>query len=220
MATGESPGKSPGKIRVVAVDDHPVMLLGISEAARAAAVPVSVIATSRTVDGLDVAEGQADVALLDLRLSDGSRPKENVVRLIDLGMACLVFTDRSHLPLMSEAVTAGARGIVLKHQSAAELLEAVCAVGNGSSFLPVELAEMLARASSSRPHLTDREVEVLGLLFEGLVTKQVARKLELQESTVKEHLKRIRGKYAALGRPVSTRVELIQRAMEDGYVDR
>ena len=61
---------------------------------------------------------------------------------------------------------------------------------------------------------------LLGLLFEGLVTKQVARKLELQESTVKEHLKRIRGKYAALGRPVSTRVELIQRAMEDGYVGR
>jgi DNA-binding NarL/FixJ family response regulator len=196
------------------------MLLGIGEAARAAQVPLSLVATSRTVDGLDLTAGQADVAVLDLHLSDGSRPKDNVLRLTDLGMACLVFTDRSHLPLMSEAVSAGARGIVLKHQSATELVEAVCAVGNGSSFLPVELAEMLARASSSRPHLTDREVEVLGLLFEGLVTKQVARKLELQESTVKEHLKRIRGKYAALGRPVSTRVELIQRAMEDGYVGR
>jgi DNA-binding NarL/FixJ family response regulator len=181
---------------------------------------VRLVASSRTVEGLDVSAGEADVALLDLHLSDGSRPKENVGRLIDLGMACLVFTDRSNVPLMSEAVTAGARGIVLKHQSPTQLVEAVCAVGSGSSFLPVELAEMLARATSSRPHLTDREVEVLGHLFEGLVTKQVARKLELQESTVKEHLKRIRGKYAALGRPVSTRVELIQRAMEDGYVGR
>ena len=216
MATGES----PGKIRVAAVDDHPVMLLGIGEAARAAEVPVALVATARTVAGLAVAEGQADVAVLDLRLSDGSRPKENVTRLIGLGMACLVFADRAQVPLMYEAVHAGARGIVLKHQSPAQLVEAVCAVGSGSSFMPVELAEMLARASSSRPQLTDREVEVLELLFEGLVTKQVARKLELQESTVKEHLKRIRGKYAALGRPVSTRVELIQRAMEDGYVGR
>ncbi len=205
---------------MAAIDDHPVMLLGIKEAARAAEVPLHLVASSRTVDGLDVDQGEADVALLDLHLSDGSRPKENVGRLLDLGMACLVFTDRTNVPLMSEAVSAGARGIVLKHQTPAQLVEAVHAVGTGSSFLPVELAEMLARATSSRPHLTDREVEVLGLLFEGLVTKQVARKLELQESTVKEHLKRIRGKYAALGRPVSTRVELIQRAMEDGYVGR
>jgi len=211
-------GDKQGHIRVAAVDDHPVMLLGIAEAAREAHVPLTLVASARTVDGLEVDEGDADVALLDLRLSDGTRPKDNVVRLTAMGMACLVFTDRQHLPLMSEAVTAGARGIVLKHQSPSQLVEAVCAVGGGSSFLPVELAELLARASSSRPHLTDREVEVLGLLFEGLVTKQVARKLDLQESTVKEHLKRIRGKYAALGRPVSTRVELIQRAMEDGYV--
>jgi DNA-binding NarL/FixJ family response regulator len=73
---------------------------------------------------------------------------------------------------------------------------------------------------SLRPQLTEREVQVLNLLYQGLVTKQVARKLDLRESTVKEHLKRIRGKYTALGRPVSTRVELIQRAVEDGYVEQ
>ena len=52
-----------------------------------------------------------------------------------------------------------------------------------------------------------------------MVSKQVARQLDLAESTIKEHLKRIRGKYAALGRPVKTRIELLQRAVEDGYVD-
>ena len=207
-----------GELRVAAVDDHPVMLLGIHEASRRIAQKVHVVATARSVADLGLQHGEADVGVLDLRLSDGSRPKDNVSRLLDLGMRCLVFTDQANLPLMSEAVTAGAQGIVLKHQPARQLVEAIHAVGAGSSFLPVELAEMLARSTSSRPHLTDREIEVLSLLAEGLVTKQVARKLELQESTVKEHLKRIRGKYAALGRPVSTRVELIQRAMEDGYV--
>jgi DNA-binding NarL/FixJ family response regulator len=210
----------PESVRVVAIDDHPVMLLGIKQAAREAAAPLLFVETVSSVAELRASSEQADVALLDLRLNDGSRPRDNVEALVDRGLTVLVYTDGGQLAWMADAVRAGALGIVLKHQPVEHLVEAVTTVHTGEPFLSVELAEVLHQSTTLRPQLTEREVEVLELLYSGMVTKQVARRLSLQESTVKEHLKRIRNKYAALGRSVSTRVELIQRAMEDGYVDR
>ena len=59
---------------------------------------------------------------------------------------------------------------------------------------------------------------MLNLLYVGLITKQAARRLQVSESTVKEHLKRVRQKYTALGRTVSTRVQLLQVAHKDGFI--
>jgi two-component system nitrate/nitrite response regulator NarL len=209
----------PAAVRVVAIDDHPVMLLGIRQAAADSGAPLTFVETAASVGALQSGSGEADVALLDLRLNDGSRPKDNVEALLARGFRVLVYTDGGQLAWMADAVMAGALGIVLKHQPVQHLVEAVTTVSTGEPFLSVELAEVLHQSTSLRPQLTDREVEVLALLHQGMVTKQVARKLDLRESTVKEHLKRIRSKYAALGRSVSTRVELVQRAVEDGYVD-
>lgn len=211
---------APAEIRVVAIDDHPVMLLGMKEAARESGAALAFVETARSVAELRSDAQDADVALLDLRLDDGSRPKDNVEALIARGFTVLVYTDGAHLTWMSDAIMAGALGIVLKSQPVGCLVEAVSTVHAGEPFLSVELAEVLHTSASLRPQLTQREIQVLTLLFHGLVTKQVARRLDLQESTVKEHLKRIRNKYAALGRSVTTRVELVQRAVEDGYVER
>lgn len=210
---------APAEIRVVAIDDHPVMLLGMKEAARESGAALAFVETARSVAELRSDAQDADVALLDLRLDDGSRPKDNVEALIARGLTVLVYTDGAHLSWMSDAIMAGALGIVLKSQPVGRLVEAVSTVHAGEPFLSVELAEVLHTSASLRPQLTQREIQVLTLLFHGLVTKQVARRLDLQESTVKEHLKRIRNKYAALGRSVTTRVELVQRAVEDGYVE-
>lgn len=67
---------------------------------------------------------------------------------------------------------------------------------------------------------TTREAEVLGLYLSGLAAKQVAHRLGLKESTVKEYLRRVRARYAAAGRPASTRMELYFRAVEDGLLPR
>jgi DNA-binding NarL/FixJ family response regulator len=216
------------EIRVVAVDEHPLTLLGIERATRDAARPLRLLGTAHTVAELEASLAQsptnglpsaADVAVLGLRLLDGSSPTENVTRLRALGAQVLVQSDGHHVALMSEAVGAGARGIVFKHQPIEHFLTAVTAVGSGESYLSVELATLLHTSRVTRPQLTAREIEVLTLLYSGMVSKQVARKLDLAESTVKEHLKRIRSKYAALGRPTKTRIELLQRAVEDGYVE-
>lgn len=216
------------EIRVVAVDEHPLTLLGIERATQDAPRPLRLLAAAHSVAELEAAlaaaqngngRPAADVAVLGLRLLDGSSPTDNVTRLRALGAQVLVQSDGHHVALMSEAVGAGARGIVFKHQPVEHFLTAVAAVGSGDSYLSVELAALLHTSRVTRPQLTTREIEVLTLLYSGMVSKQVARKLDLAESTVKEHLKRIRSKYAALGRPTKTRIELLQRAVEDGYVE-
>lgn len=214
------------EIRVVAVDEHPLTLLGIARATRHASHPLRLICSAHTVAELELmlsttgpVDGRVHVAVLGLRLLDGSAPAENVRRLRALGAEVLVQSDGHHVALMSEAVGAGARGIVFKHQPIEHFLTALTAVGSGESYLSVELAALLHTSRVTRPQLTTREIEVLTLLYSGMVSKQVARKLDLAESTIKEHLKRIRSKYAALGRPTKTRIELLQRAVEDGYVE-
>lgn len=214
---------SEGELRVVAVDEHPLVLLGLEHAtvlaARQGRRPLRLVGAASSVAELDPKRHHAHVAVLGLRLMDGSSVGHNVTALRAAGAEVLVQSDGQHLALMAEAVSAGARGIIFKHQPVEQLLGAVLAVGSGDSYLSVELATLLHTSRTTRPSLTAREIEVLTLLYDGMVSKQVARQLDLAESTVKEHLKRIRSKYAALGRPVKTRIELLQRAVEDGYVD-
>ena len=210
---------SSSTIRVVAIDDHPIVVRGIRHSVLDAEGDLEFVGVLESVaDGSQVPD--ADVALLDLRLRDGSRPSDNVSALIGRGIQVLVFTAGGDIPQMSDAVMAGALGIVLKHQPEDHLLEAIHTVAEGNTFLSQELAEVLHQSAALRPHLSDREIEVLDALNRGLVTKQAARRLEVSESTIKEHLKRIRKKYTQLGRSVNTRVELIQRATEDGFIRR
>ena len=206
------------ELRIVAVDEHPLTLLGIEHATRSAPHPMRLVGAARTVADLD-RHSRGDVAVLGLRLLDGSSPAANVRMLREVCTHVLVQSDGHHVALMSEAVGAGARGIIFKHQPVEQFIAAVTAVGTGASYLSADIAALLHVSRTTRPRLTAREVEVLTLLYQGMVSKQVARKLNLAESTIKEHLKRIRGKYATLGRPVKTRIELLQRAVEDGYVD-
>lgn len=69
-----------------------------------------------------------------------------------------------------------------------------------------------------RPVLAPRELEVIRLVADGLLDKQIARELGIKLSTVKEYVKRIRGRYAAVERPAPSRVLLCRRAMEDGLL--
>lgn len=68
--------------------------------------------------------------------------------------------------------------------------------------------------------ITERERAVLELYLSGMAAKQVATRLGLKETTVKEYLRRVRARYATAGRPASTRMELYFHAVEDGILPR
>lgn len=205
-------------IRVAAVDDHPLMLMGLGTAL-ALRDGIEFVGTAETVDAVASISPRPDVVLLDLQLGDGSRPMDNARVLLEGGYAVLVYTDGRRKPFMADALLAGAQGIVLKGDTPDTLIDAIETVHGGETFLSAELGEVLGSSTLLRPQLSPREVEVLILVSQGLVSKQIARALDVKEATVKEHLKRIRGKYADLGRAAGTRVELHRRAIEDGHVD-
>ncbi len=209
--------RAPRRVRVLAVDDQPLSTRGLQatlaehgERFELAAVLPSL----RTrPDGL-----VGEVALLELALSDGSHPRDNIATLHRLGLTVLVHSERCDVHVLTDALEAGAAGIVCKHHSESTLLDAILSVCRGEQVLPDDVAALLEAGRNQRPRLSAREVEVLNLLYQGLITKQAARRLSVSESTVKEHLKRIRQKYSTLGRPVSTRVQLLQVAHRDGFI--
>lgn len=204
-------------IRVAAVDDHPVMLMGL-RTALASHDNIEFVGTAASVDTVASILPSPDVVLLDLQLGNGSRPMNNTRILRERGCAVLIYTDGARKAFMADALLAGAQGIVLKGDPPETLIEAVKTVHVGETFLSAELGDVLSSSTLLRPQLSPREIEVLVLISQGLVSKQVAKTLDIKEATVKEHLKRIRAKYADLGRAAGTRVELHRRAIEDGHV--
>lgn len=81
------------------------------------------------------------------------------------------------------------------------------------------LLSPLTLSTSTHPRLTGREVEVLRTWVMHDSKSDAARALFISPATVSTHVNRIRGKYAATGRPANTKASLLARALQDGYID-
>lgn len=219
MAVADS-GVADGPVRFGAVDDHAVLLSGIEAIASRHEDRLHFVGTADTVETLLERFVDVEVVLLDLRLADNSRPRDNVRRLLEAGRRVLLFTEGDRESMIADAVTAGAQGVVLKAQAREEdLVRAIEDVADGALVLSAEIAAVLERDAELRPQLSPRERETLSLLAQGLADKQIARRMDIGEATVKENLKRVRVKYGDRGRPARSRVELHRRAIEDGYAE-
>jgi DNA-binding NarL/FixJ family response regulator len=187
-------------IRVLVVDDHPVVRDGIVGMIGTAAGIEVVAEASDGGQGVSLARAlEPDVILMDLRM----RPVDGVTairELTRLGLTCRVVVlttydaDADVLP----AIEAGATGYLLKDASRDELVRAVRAAASGDASLAPSVASRLVgrvRAAESSL-LTLRELEVLALVADGTTNRAVGARLNLSEATVKTHLLNI---YAKLG---------------------
>ncbi|MCW2582681.1 MAG: histidine kinase [Klenkia sp.] len=218
-------GTTTGDVRVAVVCDHGVVAAGLTawldEGVRAGRTTVVTAAT--TVAQLLADRPQAppaDVVLLDLVLADRSQPADNVAALVATGVGVLVFSFGGDLRRVTEAVRAGAAGHLPPGVGPTLVREAVAAVAEGEQVLGEELRRAVAEQAERRPDLSPRQQDVL-VSYTSSDTKlpTVARGLEMRPETLKTHLRRIKEKYAAAGRPAHTRLDLYRRAQEDGYVD-
>jgi len=107
-----------------------------------------------------------------------------------LGVDVLVLTSYSDNERILDALDAGAVGYLLKDADPDDVLTGIRAVSRGESPIHPKAARALlgARSAGGRPQLTAREVEVLTLVRDGLANKQIAKRLEISERTVKAHL--------------------------------
>jgi DNA-binding NarL/FixJ family response regulator len=181
-------------IRVVLADDHAMVRLGL-EQLLAGADGIEVVGSA--VDGAQavemVLELRPDVVLMDLQMPgiDGVAATRQIVAS-GAESQVVVLTSFSDSERIVAALDAGAIGYLLKDTEPEELLEGVRAAARGESPLNPRAARQLLTARVSTPvltvDLTPRELEVLGLVRQGLANKQIARRLGITERTVKAHL--------------------------------
>jgi DNA-binding NarL/FixJ family response regulator len=179
-------------IRVVVVDDHPVVRQGLVAALEDEADFEVVGAAGSAEEALaSVARVRPDVVLLDLELP-GIGGIEAIPRLFEANPSgqVLVFTAYDADERVLGALRAGAKGYLLKGATTDEIARAVRVVAAGGSALaPRVAAQLVAEVSGPRGAgpLTAREREVLRLIAAGQPSKQIARELGISERTVKFH---------------------------------
>jgi DNA-binding NarL/FixJ family response regulator len=207
------------KVRVAIVDDHEAVRLGFEGSCERN--NFELVGSAGTVNGLlaQIKDRDCEVVVTDLSLDDGSLVSENVSRLIDAGAAVLIFSIADKPNLMRAALRAGAIAIVPKSQPMAELAEAIRLAAKGAIINnPETSATIDADNLFKEAQLSSREREVLSLYASGMSLKQVAFQLQIKQSSAKEHIDRVRTKYAKLGREAGTKVDLFKRALEDGIL--
>lgn len=208
------------EVRVIIIDDHEAIRLALATVCEQN--NFKLVASADSVgEALNLGAGQPiDVAVLDLSLSDGSKVEENVKRLIEQGISVLVFSIADKAQLVRAALKAGAAALVPKSHSMSELVEAIRMVAAGMLVNNLQTTAAIdADQEFTSAKLSPREQEVLSLYASGLALKQVAFSLNITVSTAKEHIDRVRNKYATIGRPAVNKTELLLRAIEDGLIE-
>ena len=196
------------RYRVVVVDDHPTIRAGLT-ALLDAQPDITVVgeATDGEEGLLLVTTLKPEVALVDLRL-----PKlggvETIARLARSGLPTrtIVVTSFAQDELVLQALRAGAQGYLLKDASAAELIAAVRAVGDGGTYLTPLVAGKIAASLMQQEHLTPREREVLRLIGRGLADKEIAVELGTSAKTAQFHVANLLGKLGAQNRTDAVRI--------------
>jgi DNA-binding NarL/FixJ family response regulator len=202
------------KIRVLCVDDHPIVREGLA----------SILALQTDMELIGAAESGAqaleffrkmapDITLVDLRLPDMSGHELTRQILAQSPNArVIVLTSFEGDTDIERALAAGARGYVVKGMVREELLGAIRAVHSGKKHVHGAVAERLAEHLGSEK-LSERELQVLAEMAAGKRNKEIGAELSIAEDTVKMHVKNILGKLQ-----VNDRTEAVTVALRRGIL--
>jgi two-component system NarL family response regulator len=201
-------------IRVMVVDDHPVVREGLIAIVERQPDMTVVAQCENGRQAVELfRQHRPDVTLMDLRMPVLSGVE--AIREIRKDFAqsrIIVLTTYDGDEDIYRALQAGARAYLLKNMFREELLEAIKAVHAGQRRIPAHVATRLAERMGG-PDLTERELEVLKLIVKGRSNKEIAAALSITEGTVKGHVNNILGK---LG--VGDRTEAATSALQRGIV--
>jgi len=202
-------------IRIMAVDDHPLIREGI---AGLIAVQPRLLLVAEASSGREaLAQFRAhrpDITLMDLQMPEMSGLDAISAILGEFPDArIIVLTTYSGDMQALRAMRAGARGYLLKDALHRELLETIYAVHAGKKMLAPEISFQLAEHLADDP-LTPAEVRVLRLIAEGNANKEIARQLSLSEETVKGQVRNILSKLGTKDRTQAAMVGLKRGIIE------
>ncbi|MGA3011186.1 MAG: response regulator transcription factor [Terracidiphilus sp.] len=202
-------------IRVLIVDDHPVVRAGLVTLLRKESVLKVVGSAHSAEEALSLLDHlSVDLMLLDLRM-----PKISGIDLLHMlksrsnSPAIVILSSYEYEDEIYRAVKAGARGYLSKDASRAEIVAAISAVSAGGKYFPAGIAEGIAERES-RSSLSPREVEILEMVAKGLTNKEIGRVLQISHYTVRNHINHISAKLEA-----GDRTEAATIALQQGIID-
>ena len=198
-----------GRIRILAVDDHPLMREGTAAMIRSQADMLLVAEAANGSEALQrFREHQPDVTLMDIRLPDRSGIDTVIAIRSEFPEArILMLTTFEGDVEIQRALQAGARGYMLKSMPPSELLAGIREVHAGRKRIPPEVAAHLAEHMGEEA-LTARELEVLQQVAGGNRNRDIAGRLFISEETVKVHIKHIMEKLGARDRTDAVAIAL------------
>ncbi|MDQ4139678.1 MAG: response regulator transcription factor [Bacteroidota bacterium] len=191
------------KIKILLVDDHPMLLTGLKESLSTTGILEVVGCALNARDAIRyLQENPVDILLTDINL-----PDLNGIELCKKVKAdfpqvkVLALTTFNQYDFITDMVQSGASGYLLKNVTKEELVEAISAVNAGKKYFSAEVTEALLQRSAIQenplPRLTRREKEVLALVAAGLTNQEIADKLFISLNTVISHRKNLLTKFDA-----------------------
>jgi NarL family two-component system response regulator LiaR len=214
MKTAASTG-----IRVLVVDDHTMVRRGLATFLKVFDDLVMVGEAASGQEAIQLCDKlQPDVVLMDMVMPDmDGATATRLIRKQSSQVQVLALTSFKEETPVQSALQAGAIGYLLKDVTADELAQAIRAAHAGRSTLSPEAAQALVHATAQPTapgiDLTERELEVLSLMVEGLNNTQIAAKLTVSPSTVKSHVSSILSKMG-----VASRTEAVTMALRNRLV--
>ena len=202
-------------IRVLAVDDHPLLRDGIAALIGTEGDMEMIAEASNGREALDLfRKHRPDITLMDVQM-----PEMNGIDAIGAirgefpEARIIVLTTHPGDIQVSRALKAGARAYLMKGNLRKELLETIRAVHAGQKRLSSEAASEIAEHSTDDP-LTPREIDVLRLVAAGNANKEIGAQLSLTEETIKSHVRNILSKLGA-----NDRTHAVIIALKRGIID-
>ena len=204
----------PSLIRILTVDDHPLLRKGIAALVNAEDDMKLIAEASSGEEAIEKFRAhRPDVTLMDIQL-----PGLNGIETISQiqkefpNAKVIVLTTYSGDVQVVRAIKAGARGYLLKRQVHRELLETIRAVHAGQRRIPQEIAVELV--VHTRDDLTPREIDVLRLIASGNANKEIADQLSIGEASVKSYVANILSKLGAKDRAHAVTIGLKRGIIE------
>jgi len=202
-------------IRVLAVDDHPLVREGIAALIECEEDMELIGEATNGREALELfRKHQPDITLMDLQMPEmNGIDATGAIRGEFPDARIIILTTHPGDVQVSRALKAGARGYVLKGMLRKELLDTIRAVHAGHKRLSSEAAAEIAEHATDSG-LTPREIDVLRLVAAGNANKEIGARLSLTEVTIKSHVKNILAKLGA-----SDRTHAVTIALKRGIID-